>query len=92
MEGILIRVYSPCHLQGVGEKFNINAPNVESHFLLLFTIFFFIPISMSVMPALTILLPYILLDSQSEPQCDLPDQFSSRVQVHSRPYSLPEAG
>ena len=35
---------------------------------------------------------FFLQDPQPESQCDLSDQFPSRVQVHSRPYSLPEAG
>lgn len=55
----------------------------------------FIPISvsLSIFPLLTPLFSFFFLpDPEPEPQRDLSDQFPSRVQVHSGPYSLPEAG
>lgn len=51
---------------------------------------FLLPIFIPIFASLSIF--FFFPDPQPEPQCDLSDQFPSRVQVHSRPYSLPEAG
>lgn len=35
--------------------------------------------------------PFPMEDSQPQPQCGFPDEFSGGIQVHSRPCCLPEA-
>ena len=79
VEGILMRVYSPFHVQGFREK---SHPNQGS--------FRIIPLTVYLRPG-SDSFSWFRPDPQPEPQRDLSDQFPGRVQVHGGPHSLPEA-
>lgn len=74
-----MRVYSPFHLQGFGEKKSYKSMLLLDN-----------PINcvFTTWSGSALLVPP---DSQPEPQCDLSDQFPGGVQVHGGPHSLPEA-
>lgn len=86
-----MRLYSPCHLQGVKEKININVSHVLSHCSPLFhhvVLIISLPLGLFVFPNSAF--SYVA-DPQPEPQRDLSDQLPSGVQVHSRAHRVPEA-